>query len=409
MIARLLGRFARRRSARLLESAPREFFLLCACCRWPPGAARDRAVQAAASEAIDWERLARLVERHRLFGLVRDSLSKAGVAAPAWFDAALAARVLAMAKTNLALAGETMRLHEAFAEAKIEVLFVKGATLEALLYRDFAIKHSQDIDLLVRPEDSRAARALLEGLGYRLIGAPPPVEEFRLALMRAGRREWEFRHETRRIVVELHWRLVYNEHLARGVDLSAPKQWVRIGERDAPTLARAPLFVYLCAHGAQHGWARLKWLADLAALLAQAGDTPELFRAAEEAGAGRCAAQALALCETLFGLEPPEALSAKLRGGVADMLSSIALRAILSSDSKPAWTRLDGQVETALSTFLLGSDRAFLFAEFRRYLVAPEDVATFPLPERLAWLYALLRGPFWVLRRLDRYFARFRA
>ena len=73
------------------------------------------------------------------------------------------------------------------------------------------------------------------------------------------------------------------------------------------TLGDEDLFAYLCMHGALHWWNRLKWLADVNALLAS---TPEdnierLVRAAEARGTGRAAAQALLLCRRLWGRPSP--------------------------------------------------------------------------------------------------------
>ena len=47
-----------------------------------------------------------------------------------------------------------------------------------------------------------------------------------------------------------------------------------------PTLADEPLYAYLCVHGASSAWFRLKWIADLNALLA--GRTAEEIAALPE-------------------------------------------------------------------------------------------------------------------------------
>ena len=91
------------------------------------------------------------------------------------------------------------------------------------------------------------------------------------------------------------------------------RSWRRRGSCPWPglqglrTLGEEDLFAYLCMHGALHWWNRLKWLADVNALLAS---TPEdgverLVRAAEARGAGRAAAQALLLCQRLLADAPP--------------------------------------------------------------------------------------------------------
>ena len=73
------------------------------------------------------------------------------------------------------------------------------------------------------------------------------------------------------------------------------------------TLGEEDLFTYLCMHGALHWWNQLKWLADIGALLAAARDgaAGRLYRAAENRGAGRAAAQAMLLCQRLLGVPLP--------------------------------------------------------------------------------------------------------
>src|SRR5690606_18055592 len=76
------------------------------------------------------------------------------------------------------------------------------------------------------------------------------------------------------------------------------------------TLAPEAAFLYLCLHGAQHAWSRLKWLADVAALVAKL-DEAELTRryaAARARGLHRAMGQALLLAERLFGVPAPAAV-----------------------------------------------------------------------------------------------------
>jgi hypothetical protein len=50
-------------------------------------------------------------------------------------------------------------------------------------------------------------------------------------------------------------------------------QWFELAPGVAvPTLATDALFAYICGHGAAHLWARLRWRADVAALLAREPD-----------------------------------------------------------------------------------------------------------------------------------------
>jgi hypothetical protein len=398
-----IGRFGDSASARLRARASREFLLVAACCRPRADPMRAAAV-AAAAEGVDWPHVLRLVERHRLWGLARDALATSGVAAPAETQAALVARVHAMTRRNLAAAAETARLCELLRAEGVDALFLKGATLEAAVYGGPSLKHSRDIDVLVAPADAARARELLERRGYTLLHPLPKLAGHRLDLVLAHSCEWEFRRAAGGAVVELHWRLTPNAELGRGLGLSSPRQMAPVAGIDTPTLRREELFAYLCVHGAHHSWSRLKWLADLAALIATDGsdaDLDRLCRAAETAGADRCAGQALLLCETLLGMRVPDSAAARVGGELASTLEAIALAALLDTGG-PAATRTGARaMATALlPMFLLGRGPKFLACEVGRYLIAPADVAAIPLPSRFAWLYIVLRFPLWLARRL---------
>ena len=118
-----------------------------------------------------------------------------------------------------------------------------------------------------------------------------------------------------RLLVEVHWRLVRSHVLFSGIGAGGPSQSVELARgRPVATLALPELYAYLSMHGAHHGWFRLKWLADLIALVADLPDD-ELVRLhdrAVELLVGRCSAQALLLGERLLGLKLPRALSARL-------------------------------------------------------------------------------------------------
>lgn len=402
-LTRSIGRAARAQAERLLMGAPPEFFLVAACCRWPADAARAAAVRAAAAGSVDWPRFQRIVARHRVWGLARDGLARAGVSPPPEIARALDASVSHMARRNLALAAETVRLQRLFETAGIGAVFVKGATLAALAYGDFALKHGLDIDILVAASQFALARAALEQAGYAATPAFPDLSQKRRDLLLGAMKEWQFVHQTSGVLVDLHWRLTTNGRLMNGTDAVFPTMAVAIGAGTAHTLRREELFGYLCAHGAHHSWSRLKWLADVSALLAAGdADVESLHLAAKARGAGRCAGQALSLRERLLGAALPAKMTEDLRGGAAAALLELAaLDALLGAGAEiDPYDRRLGWMRAMLTKFLLGEGWRYAAHEGARYLVSPVDVLAIALPERLTWLYYVLRAPLWALRRV---------
>ena len=87
--------------------------------------------------------------------------------------------------------------------------------------------------------------------------------------------------------------------------------------RSMPSTGRAlNAAPYLAVHGASSAWFRLKWIADVAALLAPLPqvEIERLYRSAAASGAGRAAALALLLCHRLFATPLDARLLAELRG-----------------------------------------------------------------------------------------------
>jgi hypothetical protein len=70
---------------------------------------------------------------------------------------------------------------------------------------DAGLRESATWDFVVAPRDVRAARAVLESLGYQLQDALDGDRE-RLWLASPGRHELAFRHPERPFMVELQWR-----------------------------------------------------------------------------------------------------------------------------------------------------------------------------------------------------------
>lgn len=293
---------------------PPEFDLVAACCRWPPSPERESAVLEAAAAAIDWPFLLRIAERHRVQGLVHDGLSKAGLAPPAETARALAAAAADIARENLAFAAEAHRLRRLSREAGVDFLFVKGVTLNMLAYGTLALKRAIDIDIAVSPGEERRAFSLIRSAGYTCLEPGPEAADEEIVAWTARHKHSAWRRG--RLMVELHASLVDSPHLLQGVSLSSPRQEVPVtGGLTLPTLASDELFAYLCVHGATHAWARLKWLADVNALVGRrGGDALErLYRRSVELGAGRAPGQALLLCRELFDLALPGPLGRELQ------------------------------------------------------------------------------------------------
>jgi hypothetical protein len=380
-----------------------EFRLTTACCRWPPSQSRDATVRAVAAGVSDWNRFLSEVKRQRVIGLVHAALFSAGIELPPAIAEELASRARRIVRRNLILTGEAVRLQQLLSSAGIPVLVLKGAALAQLAYGSLDIKQTRDLDLLVPPDRAEAALQILERDGFVLDAPAKHLSGTQRRALIQYAREVEIVRRGRKLRVELQWRAVYNPMLLQGVDANSPTQSVALSDGlSVRTLALDDLFAFLCVHGAHHAWSRLKWLADVNALLASHGaDLERLYRHAQKIGAGLCAGQALLLCRRLFDLQLPAGLADEI--GARRRVKKLVAMAVTAMTAPHAETEVDGGVAGVMrvvhTQFLLGQGFAFYAAQCRLAAAGPADVIRFPLPRALHFLYPLVRLPLWLWRR----------
>ena len=388
-----------------------EFRLAAACAMWPPSDRRIEAIRVAAAGALDWPRFLRVALRHRVVGLVHDGLTRARLDLPPAIAQKIGAQSTQLVSESLAMAAEALRLQRLFDEADLPVLFVKGASLAMLAFGTLGLSSGQDIDLLVPLETLPAASALVARAGYRRFDPPLELSDAQLRLLLPMRKDLGFVHQATGLRIELHWRLFLNPYAMAGASFMAASRIVPLnGIQGLRTLGEEDLFAYLCMHGALHWWNRLKWLADVNALVVSMPEAgvERLVRAAEAMGAGRAAALALLLCQRLFQTPLPTFMTATLDKSVTmRWLEATALNAMTKGQGEydPHEVRF-GTTRGSLSTFLLSRGWRYHLAELSVQLTNPTDVLTIPLPKPLQFLYPVLRLPLWAWRHAVQHGAR---
>jgi hypothetical protein len=382
-----------------------EFRLVCAACRWPREA-RDAAVREAAVPGLDWERVARITKRHRVWGLVANALRSTGIELPPAFAAKLDERATHIMRQNLVATGETKRLGKLLDAAGIDWITFKGLPLAIQAYGSLTIKMANDVDILVAPADCVRACELLCEAGYQRFSPGPEVSDEQVAAWMLVSKESGWKHPGNGQIVELHGRLMANPALLPQVTLASPRKQVEIARGlTVPTMGDALVYPYLFAHGAHHGWFRLKWIADVAALLVHEGPAgaEARYREAKAAGVGRCAAQGLLLAEELLGLALDPAFSAELRRDpVHRLLLRVAMKTLggrfEAEEHASPWART--MVPVLAAGLLLRRGLGYKWREIASLAANPVDRATGRLPNGLSFLYPVLGGVRWSGRML---------
>lgn len=340
------------------------------------------------AEAVDWDALVPLAEFHRVAPLLDRGLRDGGGTpiVPAAVRAELAAYTRSVSSRSLLLTGELVRLLKQLQAQGIPALPFKGPALAFLLYGDPALRHFDDLDLLVRRQDFAAARSVLLAIGCQPKAQCAHHESFTLA---RGDSE---------IKIELHWNIV-DEDFPMRLDIAGVwERCVAFSLASVQTTAFAPedLLLFLCMHGAKHLWLRLQWLCDVAQLVRRHAtlDWGRVVEQARIAGGQRALFLGIFLANDLLAAPLPPEIEQKVRHDRPTLKLAGLVKARLWYGPPAEVFRPWQRANFRLQLIDRGRDR---FAYAPRYwfniLIAPKstDRDRVPLPKALSPLYYVLR------------------
>lgn len=387
-----------------MQTSP-EFRLFCLALRRPQHDEDRAALHEPVAAAPRWDAVLDGARRHAVAPLLLAGLQSSGAAVPDPVIAELRREAVAAARASLVQAAALARLARRFAEAGIPVLALKGIPLSLLLYGEPGLRSARDIDLLVDPARADAAEALLAETGHSRVG--PALSRRQRALYRRWFKEVEYAHPVHGRV-ELHHRLTDLPELVPW-DFAAlwrERDEIAVGGAAVPVLGCQHLACYLCAHGAEHAWQRLRWLTDLAALLRAPGALDAALASADEAGLAAPMLQAVELAHDWLALPVAEPVLARAR---ADRRVARLNRLLAHSYAGTAWCEMPPRGSpAALMRYSLWQRLYRLSIKplwryrlrlLRREMLSPADWVALPLPDRLFWLYPLIRPFGWLWRR----------
>ena len=281
-------------------SALREWALAVHLARWQPEAGDAATAVGLIAEGVDWGTFCEIAFAHQVYPLVAYNVERLGLPVPRDVRARLRAAWLLNR-------GRATRLEEALLELAsrlerngIGYRVFKGPDFGRRLYGDPALRHADDLDLLVGEADGNAVAALLQEAGFRLVERSRYSQSF--AGMLGGYP----------VAVDVHHGLVpcYLDVGDRRLvaDLLAGR-----GTAADPVLEAIALTVHL----GRHRELLLKWVVDLDALLRSVGSTDFTEMLAQVAAAYRArrfVEAALTVTRALFGGDDGE----QVGNGVVD-------------------------------------------------------------------------------------------
>ena len=329
---------------------------------------------------VDWQRLSTLAILHGVVGLVRHNLLALHAAASV---PELSWRAMDQAAAQIAFDGMVQQRQLAnviavLRGAGIEPLLLKGFALADLVYPDPVTRPSQDLDVLVRPDQVELACQALARMGCAL---PSQVmvdvqqaTAYDLALVlppTAGLAT----------LLELHWDLAPRDLFRLDLDLwRARAEVFEVAGQRALRFSPEDMLLHLALHMRKHRYVGLRWLCDVAELLRRFA-IPAASRPLDweyVAGAGRAAGltvllyTSLALARSLLRAPAPPDVLALLEPAawrqrlLQSILAQDALLAPLEREDA-GWTRL------APLEILLIDRPAAMAAELRYRLLPPPE------------------------------------
>jgi hypothetical protein len=371
-----------------------EIELLLACARFEMREGDIARAARATRAGVDVRLLLRFGRMHRLLPFLHRHAAAGHIELAAPAVSALRRQALSAARRGLMLANELLAALRLLDGAGIPAVPLKGPVLSDRIYGSPTFRQFDDLDVLVPREDLAHAAALLGAHAYRRVSdLPERLQAFEAESLH----HLSFSTPSGGGSIELHHSLLSlgsgAGHHYRSI---APRlETRRFMGQPVRVLADADLFVYLCQHGALHGWGRIEWLATAAVLLQSmaAGDCPAIARAAAALeGLGRTRG-ALALMRDLLDVDPCPAITGSRQLNAANRLVERRL-AREPARVKPA--------RPELFAFQILTDDGVRARLRRAYavLMTPQlaDLQSFALPRRAWPLYALLR-PFRILAR----------
>lgn len=283
------------------SSADREFEYLLACCRRELG----YPVACDVFATLDWKRLFKLADHHRVFPALNAVLSADDL--PASARDQMRSRLQKHWRDTLRLSSELVAILRKLREHHIPAMPHKGAALAEFLFGDFAMRQFGDLDFLVHAKDVHRAEAALEKLGYKrnLTLSPRQEQEY----FRIGN-EYAFGCERGKNLVELQWQILPRFYsiafdmealFSRSIASELEGEHVRV-------LGKEDLFLVLCAHAAKHGWEHLGMLRDIARLTRLDLDWRCVMTEAKRLGILRILTVSLLLARNLLNCEMPAGL-----------------------------------------------------------------------------------------------------
>jgi len=240
--------------------------LVARCAQARPSLGAKNDIGQLFDRELHWPAVLQHVQQHQVAPLAHQNLKAHWAHVPPAVRTELEQQARIIAFRNLQHMQALLEVVQKLEEQELPVIPFKGPTLAAVAYGNVAHRPFVDLDILARRKDVPAIRNALIDADYHPAKEMDPDEEKAYIDTGLG---YEFVHQRKGTVVEVHWTFFYEIYAFKLAPdaVWGRHEWVSLSGTNVRSLAPEDLFLYLCAHGTKHRWSRLKWIADVAALV----------------------------------------------------------------------------------------------------------------------------------------------
>jgi Uncharacterised nucleotidyltransferase/Transglutaminase-like superfamily len=367
--------------------------LLLACARASLSPEDKSSVKRLLEQPVDWQDLLKGALWHGVTQLVAMNLH--GLPnVPDWVKRDLGRFDRVNAFRSLHLSTQIRKVVDHLEERGIETIAWKGPALAFEAYGGLTRRSSCDIDFLVKPGELTAARNSLLDAGFVFEPGTLSLSPERRSRMERISGEVRLLGPDRSFLLELHQQFMPPSTENPAILLAMWRRSYVATAWDGKPIRRlflSDLLLTLCVHAAKHAWDRLKWVADIGAVVDTNRDRidwTDLFASADSYGMRGMLLFGLGLAQRNVGALLPATVSSELnaRSAVTQIIErqdSAYTRDTLSV--RPSIRSL--QMRVACEPF---PKKIKIIA---KEVVAPTciDLAAFPCSDRWLWLAPFFR------------------
>jgi hypothetical protein len=298
-----------------------------------------------------------------------------------------------LARRNLFLTRELLKLLDLFAAHEIPAVPYKGPILAVSAYGNLALRQFCDLDILIHKQDALKVKTLLLTQGYRLsLEQQPGAQE---AMWFQSACEYNFVSNDGKVMVEPHWAIARPKYcfLLDPESLWERLEPISIAATSVLTFRPQDLLLIICMNGTKDLWRSLKQICDVAETIRahQELDWEQLMKQARILGSERMLLVSFFLASDLLGTALPEEVWQRIQADppVKSLAQQVRERLFFNFDNPPKFED---------SNFSLWDLRVRERLQDRvRYcfnlMFSPNegDAALLPLPASLYFIYYLLR------------------